>query len=79
MAPSSLQEVDGNCRNLPANRESMASQGSSLCVLGGVVACHGTHNSFATTKVLRYSCEPSEPSNNHNRTSIDIFKSNCAG
>ena len=35
MAPWSLQEVDGNCRNFSANRESMASEGSSLCVLGG--------------------------------------------
>ena len=79
MVPSSLHEVDGNCRNFSANRESMASRGSSLCVLGEAVPCHGTHNSFATAKVLRYLCQPSEPSNNRNTTSIDIFHNNCAG
>ena len=51
------------------------------CAYGGgeVVPCHGTHNGFATAKVLGYLCEPLEPSNNRNRTIIDIFKNNCAG
>ena len=48
MAPSSLQEVDGNCLNFSTNRESMASQGFSLCVLGW----GGLYHALEPTTVL---------------------------